>query len=647
MKTILPDLLTFDDHRPVHASTWEERREELYSAVIPHEYGGMPPADAATEAIPLCSSTIRESGGIGYRTYEVRTVFPGDEQHSFMLDVWVPQGDGPFPVVLNGDGCWRYFSDAVVEQVLNRGSIAASFNRTVMAADSRDIYRNTGLYRLFPDAEFGALAAWAWGYHRAVDALTQLDMVNGEQIAITGHSRGGKTVLLAGATDRRIALTNPNDSGIGGSGLNHWKCEGSEVVDDFIRVGSIFWFARGWAEYQHRDKELPYDQHFLHALVAPVVCSSQRRTETAAPTPRAHTRPVRPSDPCTRCWEQQTSWVGPYARAGTAIGPWTSRPCWMPWSSSSTAARWCGTSSASCFRSWTSFCRSLYGEEPAPGPRHHPDPRERFAARGDCGAGRTSSLWPVTQRRRHPTPPSPSAAVTQRRLYPTTHNLRLPFLQAQRPKRHNAIARHARPRRNPRLPILQPLHQIHRRHPRSNLVQLQVHHRDLRALGIGHDTDLDVRGPLQRGRQRLHELAPARRARRRVLGREDPQGREQTDDLLLAHLAGPADTVRWRTWQRLLVDETGRRVPLLPVDVHVQLLQGRGLHQSRRPHRMPETWGPQMALPPLKTTRSAPSAMKRLRLAAGGSCPAASTMTGTPAAWATSTTSASGGRVWV
>ena len=104
-----------------------------------------------------------------------------------------------------------------------------------------------------------------------MDALQTLDFVRADQIAITGHSRGGKTVLLAGATDERIALTNPNDSGAGGSGLNRLKGKGAEVIDDFLKSGNIFWFGRGFAEHRHRDAELPYDQHFLHALVAPRV----------------------------------------------------------------------------------------------------------------------------------------------------------------------------------------------------------------------------------------------------------------------------------------------------------------------------------------------------------------------------------------
>jgi len=269
MLEILPDLLTHDDGRPAQAATWPQRRSELYEAIIPHEYGGLPPAGVGTTATVLCSQTVRGGDGLRYLTCEVRTAFEGGGEHAFLLNLWVPPGEGPFPVILDGDGCWRYFDDAAVRAVLARGNIAATFNRTAMAADDRRIFRETGLYRLFPEGEFGALAAWAWGYHRSVDALSQLDRARSDQIAITGHSRGGKTVLLAGATDERIALTNPNDSGIGGSGLNRWKCAGAEVVDDFFRAGSIFWFGKGWGEYRHRDGELPYDQHFLHALVAP------------------------------------------------------------------------------------------------------------------------------------------------------------------------------------------------------------------------------------------------------------------------------------------------------------------------------------------------------------------------------------------
>ena len=177
MPEILPDLLRFDDGSAVAAQDWERRRQQLHDAILPHEYGGMPPTGMETRGILLCSSSIRSTPGITYRSIEVRTRFAAGEELSFVLNLWVPPGDGPFPVVIDGDGYWRYFDDAVVDSVLARGYAAASFNRTAVAADNKEIYRDTGLYRLFPDATFGALAAWAWAYHRCVDVLQELDVI--------------------------------------------------------------------------------------------------------------------------------------------------------------------------------------------------------------------------------------------------------------------------------------------------------------------------------------------------------------------------------------------------------------------------------------------------------------------------------------
>jgi len=180
MTKISPDLLTFADGRLVQASAWEERRKELYSAIIPHEYGGMPPAGTETVGVLLCNSSIRALPGVTYQTYEVRTAFAEGGELSFHLNLWIPPGEGPFPVILDGDGCWRYFDDSTVENVLARGNIAAAFNRTAVAADNKDNYRDTGIYRLFPEAEFGVLSTWAWGYHRCIDVLSQLDAVRSD-----------------------------------------------------------------------------------------------------------------------------------------------------------------------------------------------------------------------------------------------------------------------------------------------------------------------------------------------------------------------------------------------------------------------------------------------------------------------------------
>jgi len=266
------DPLTFNNGTSVESAGWSRRRDQMRDAIVDHEYGGMPPMPTSTTAVLRCASGIRGME-VDFYTYEVRCDVAGAEI-SFSLNLWIPRdgggpGEGPKPVVLDGDGCWRYFNDDVVARILARGNIAASFDRTALAADNKDNYRDTGLYRLLPEAAFGALSAWAWGYHRCVDVLTTLDDVRADQIAITGHSRGGKAVLLAGATDDRIALVNPNDSGTGGSAPNHRKTRRAEVVESFFGSGNIFWFGKNFADHRGRDSKLPYEQHYLHALVAP------------------------------------------------------------------------------------------------------------------------------------------------------------------------------------------------------------------------------------------------------------------------------------------------------------------------------------------------------------------------------------------
>jgi hypothetical protein len=173
-------------------------------------------------------------------------------------------------VLLNGDGCWRYLTDEVVMEALRRHTMIAQFNRCELAADAKSMDRASGIYPLFPDHDFGAIAAWAWGYHRCVDFLLTQKEVDAAKIAIAGHSRGGKCVLLAGATDTRIALTAPNNSGCGGAGSYYFQAPGSETLTDILGPFA-YWFGPSLPAYAGRQNELPFDQHFLNALVAPRV----------------------------------------------------------------------------------------------------------------------------------------------------------------------------------------------------------------------------------------------------------------------------------------------------------------------------------------------------------------------------------------
>src|SRR5205823_14582644 len=104
--------------------------------------------------------------------------------------------------------------------------------------------------------------------HRVVDYLSTLDVIDKKHIAATGHSRGGKAALLAGATDERIALTAPNNSGCGGAGCYRFQADKSEDITAILK-NFPFWFEPRFHEFIGRIDRLPIDQHTVKALVAP------------------------------------------------------------------------------------------------------------------------------------------------------------------------------------------------------------------------------------------------------------------------------------------------------------------------------------------------------------------------------------------
>ena len=67
----------------------------------------------------------------------MRVKFAEGRELSLDLRLWIPDGEGPFPVVLDVDGCWRYMNDDIVRAMVDRGYIAASVDRTEAADDNK------------------------------------------------------------------------------------------------------------------------------------------------------------------------------------------------------------------------------------------------------------------------------------------------------------------------------------------------------------------------------------------------------------------------------------------------------------------------------------------------------------------------------
>jgi hypothetical protein len=259
----LPDpFLRPDGARIASKRDWPQQRGELLKQILHYEYGPLPPVPKNVTADDKPPSQIANTGAT---EKEINLSMGPKRAVECKLFLTIPPGKGPFPAIIKGDLCWGRVDPAIVAQAVKRGYIVAEFDRTNIAPDSAE---KAGVYTAYPDYDGGRLAAWAWGFHRVVDYLSTLDIVDKNRIAVTGHSRGGKTALLAGATDERIALTAPNNSGCGGAGCYRLQAPKSEDIAA-ITKSFPFWFHPRFRDFIGHIDRLPFDQHTVKALVAP------------------------------------------------------------------------------------------------------------------------------------------------------------------------------------------------------------------------------------------------------------------------------------------------------------------------------------------------------------------------------------------
>jgi hypothetical protein len=116
------------------------------------------------------------------------------------------------------------------------------------------------------DTDCGKIAMWAWGAQRVMDYIITQPGVIHDRVTVVGHSRLGKTALLAGATDERFYCAISNDSGCSGGAIHRDKR--GERIEVISRVFP-FWFCPDFRKYADNEHSLPFDQHWLVAASAP------------------------------------------------------------------------------------------------------------------------------------------------------------------------------------------------------------------------------------------------------------------------------------------------------------------------------------------------------------------------------------------
>ncbi|HKB04808.1 MAG TPA: acetylxylan esterase [Gemmataceae bacterium] len=300
----LPDpLVMMDGTKVTTKEQWTDKRRPELKALFQHYmYGTMPPPTSVKAKV--LHQDPKAFGGKATLREVALTAFPG---HEFRLLVVVPNSrKGPAPCFVGPnfsgnhslvddakvalpDG-WMYPNRAGVkdnkasdagrgtqkdvwnlEQSVDRGYAVATFYNGDIDPDRAEV--RGGIRPLLPrDLATATIACWAWGIHRAVDYLATLKgEIDTRRIAAVGHSRLGKTTLLAAAFDERIAMAIPLQAGTGGSAPSRPIGSQASKAESVKRINTSFphWFNAAFKEFNEDPSQLPFDQNCLVALCAP------------------------------------------------------------------------------------------------------------------------------------------------------------------------------------------------------------------------------------------------------------------------------------------------------------------------------------------------------------------------------------------
>jgi len=321
----MPDpLLMLDGRRVASRAQWfHERRPELKALFAHYMYGAIPPKPAH-----LRVHVEGQYGDFldGKATLKVLTLEAGPATNAPRIGLMlvVPNARrGPAPVFLAMDFCGNHAltpdpriplprtwmtdgcagcanhaateagrgaqaADWPLAEIVRRGYALAAFYSGDADSDRGDV--SSGVYAWLArgdparnqPANRGTLAAWAWGFQRCVDYLITDRDIDSRRIAALGHSRNGKTALLAAAYDVRIAMAFAHQAGCGGSAPSRGKIgESVKAINDQFP----HWFNAQFKEFNPAPERLPIDQNCLVALCAPrpVLFSAAQEDQWANP----------------------------------------------------------------------------------------------------------------------------------------------------------------------------------------------------------------------------------------------------------------------------------------------------------------------------------------------------------------------------
>jgi len=268
----LPDILRFQDGTQVTTpELWKRRREEVLKIVAYYQLGNLPPPPAAIVGYETGWTEDEEMDCIRNRIALVfaptkeameKTRYPTDPCYfrtaQLKVELSVPRGKGPFPAVI-GIG---HPEERVYNHAVKRGYLVCNF-------DDSDAFACKDVYTEY---DCNQLVWWAWSASRCIDYLHGLDIADKTKIAVIGHSRGGKMALICAALDERVCAAIASHTGAGSGMSVPWRCMGEKYGSESLEVSTRlfpYWNHPRMRFFIGRENKLPFDSHFMIALVAP------------------------------------------------------------------------------------------------------------------------------------------------------------------------------------------------------------------------------------------------------------------------------------------------------------------------------------------------------------------------------------------
>ena len=272
MKSSVTLPIIFEGNGPISHEAWAKRRAELVDILREHIYGFSPEAPEAVRAEIVSTESCIANKAL-HSTVSISFDTPNGV-FKFPIDITIPKNiEKPALFLLlnfRPDVPDKYYPQ---EEIIDRGyACARIFYKDITSDDGNMESGLAGMYNAKdrPDNGWGKISMWAFAASRAMDYLVTLDSIDTKRIFVIGHSRLGKTALWTAAQDERFAMAISNDSGCSGAGLSRMNVLDKNAENNAIIYQRFpYWFCKNFAKYSNNESEMPFDQHFLIASIAP------------------------------------------------------------------------------------------------------------------------------------------------------------------------------------------------------------------------------------------------------------------------------------------------------------------------------------------------------------------------------------------